>query len=204
MRPHKIAVIDDDASVRRSLQRLLQSARYEVRSWPSAREFMSECGGHGPACVILDVRMPGLNGLDLQAALQAQEYPPPIVFITGHGSIPMSVKAMQAGAVDFLPKPFTEQALLAAVDRALERFRQIQKAHHRLSRVQALLDHLTDREGDVYELIILGRLNKQIGFKLGISEKTVKVHRARVMEKLRARSVADLVRLAETPGLHRR
>jgi RNA polymerase sigma factor (sigma-70 family) len=196
-----VFLVDDDASVRKALTRLIKSAGHEVRSFASAREFLekseiSQDAGRA-ACLILDVRMPELSGLDLQKELKKLEAPFPIIFITGHGDIPMTVRAMKAGAVDFLSKPVKAQVLLQAIDQALARARKENAERAGLDEIKRRLDNLTPREREVMQLVVKGYLNKQIAFELGTVEKTVKVHRARVMEKMKARSLADLVRLAE-------
>ncbi|MGH7846361.1 MAG: response regulator transcription factor [Candidatus Binatia bacterium] len=198
----KVFLVDDDGSVRKALTRLIKSAGYRVQAFGSAREFLdAKPETDGPACLVLDVRMPGLTGLDLQGELQAVNANLPIIFITGHGDIPMSVKAMKAGAVDFLPKPVKDTALLNAIEQALARARREDTERAELERIQSLLDTLTQREREVLEHVVSGQLNKQIAFDLGTVEKTIKVHRARVMEKMGAASVAELVRLAQRVGI---
>ena len=186
----KVFVVDDDASVRKSLARLIAVAGWKVETLASADEFLERAPHDRPACLVLDVRLPGLNGLELQERLARDDGDIPIVFITGHGDIPMGVRAMKAGAVDFLPKPFEDEALLEAIGRAIERDRQIRP-------IRACFESLTPRERDVFALVVRGLLNKQIAGHLGITEKTVKVHRARVMEKMRAESLAELVKLSQ-------
>lgn len=186
----KVFVVDDDASVRKSLARLIAVAGWKVETLASADEFLERAPHDRPACLVLDVRLPGLNGLELQERLARDDGDIPIVFITGHGDIPMGVRAMKAGAVDFLPKPFEDEALLEAIGRAIERDRQIRP-------IRARLESLTPREREVFALVVRGMLNKQVAGHLRITEKTVKVHRARVMEKMRADSLAELVRLAQ-------
>lgn len=197
-----VFVVDDDASVRRSLARLLKSDGYQVELFSSATEFL-ESGRHqqSPACLVLDLRMPGLTGMDLQEQLRALQSPLAIVFITGHGDIPTSVRAMKGGAVDFLPKPFEDTQLLDAVARAVERTRQAQKTLVELAAIQAGFATLTEREREVMALIVTGKLNKQVADELGTVEKTIKVHRARVFEKMGVQSLAELVPLAEKLGL---
>lgn len=197
-----VFVVDDDASVRRSLARLLKSADYQVETFSSAAEFLAS-GQHGrsPACLVLDLRMPGLTGMDLQERLAALQSPLAIVFITGHGDIPTSVQAMKRGALDFLPKPFDDTQLLEAVDRAIERTRQVQKAQAELAAIQQRFATLTAREREVMACIVTGKLNKQVADDLGTVEKTIKVHRARIFEKMQVRSLAELVPLAEKLGL---
>jgi FixJ family two-component response regulator len=194
-------VVDDDPSVRTALSRLLGAAGYRVESFPSADDFLAAHREDGPGCLILDVHLPGLGGLDLQEALSVSKCPLPIVFITGVGDIPTSVRAMKAGAVDFLPKPFESQDLLDAVARALERDAAARAGREESRKIAALLGRLTPREREVFALVVTGMLNREIADGLGASEKTIKVHRGRVMEKLGAASLADLVRLADRAGV---
>jgi FixJ family two-component response regulator len=197
-----VFLVDDDSSVRKALTRLIRAAGYESRAFSSAREFIeSKPETAGIACLVLDVRMPDLNGLDLQQALHAANISLPIVFITGHGDIPMSVKAMKAGAVDFLPKPVHEKTLLPAIEQALARSSRQQTAAAELQGIRRRVNALTRREREVMEQVVSGMLNKQIAHKLGTVEKTVKVHRARVMDKMGVHSVAELVRMAEKVGI---
>jgi len=196
-----VFVVDDDPSVRKSLARLIGSAGHAVEAFASAREFLARERYPGPCCVVLDVRMPGLTGLDLQEALAGAGRRMSIVFITGHGNISMSVKAMKGGAVDFLTKPVDDKDLLAAIERCVARDVQDLGAEARVAKIQERVKTLTPRETKVFALVVTGMLNKQIASELGISEKTVKVHRARVMEKMRAGSVAELVRLADRVGV---
>jgi FixJ family two-component response regulator len=193
-----IHIIDDDASVRQALKRLIRSMGLRARSYASANDFLSAPPPRDPGCIVVDVRMPGMSGLELQDALGLQEAALPVVFITGHGTIPMSVRAMKSGAVDFLTKPFDDQELLDAVHRALDRNRAERRRHADLSDVRRRIERLTPREHEVFELVAAGRLNRQIAEELGASIKTIKVHRARVMRKMEAESLADLVRDAET------
>jgi FixJ family two-component response regulator len=198
-----VFLVDDDDSVRRALSRLIKSAGYAVQAFASARDFLEywRITNEGPACLVLDVRMPGLSGLDLQHELLASNALLPIIFITGHGDIPMSVKAMKEGAVDFLPKPLKDKELLNAIEQALSRADHGLREQKELEYVQRRLKTLTPREREVMTLVVRGLLNKQIAFELGTVEKTVKVHRARVMEKMEVQSLADLVRLAEKVGV---
>ncbi len=196
-----VCVVDDDASVRKSLRRLIRSAGYHVEAFASAQDFLLWKTVDGPNCLILDVNLPDLNGLDLQQELAKREMPPPVIFITGHGDIPMSVKAMKDGAVDFLPKPFESKDLLAAINNAMVRDAAKRSERRESQRVRQLLAALTPREYEVMRWIITGMLNKQIALQLGTTEKTVKVHRSRVMEKMQADSVAELVRTAEKAGV---
>ena len=193
----KIFVVDDDPGVRKSLGRLLAVAGWKVETLASADEFLDRAPHDRPACLVLDVRLPGLNGLDLQERLARADGDIPIVFITGHGDVPMSVRAMKAGAVDFLPKPFEDEALLDAIGRAIECDRQRRQEQDQSRLIRARLESLTPRERDVSGLVVRGLLNKQVADQLGITEKTVKVHRARVMKKMRADSLAGLVRLTQ-------
>jgi FixJ family two-component response regulator len=200
--PPPVFVVDDDASIRRALTRLIKSAGYRVNTFASAREFLdSGCSSDGPGCLVLDVRMPGLSGLDLQREMQNANLMLPIVFMTGHGDIPMSVKAMKAGAVDFLPKPVKATDLLRAVEQALARAYHDRAERKELESVQRRVEELTPREREVMALVARGMPNKLIAFELGIAEKTIKVHRARVMKKMQAGSLAELVRLAERVGI---
>ena len=197
-----VFVIDDDDDVRRSLERLIGSVDLNVETFASAQEFLDRDPAiDGPACIVLDVRLPGLSGLDLQERLVAAGLNLPIIFMTGHGTVPMSVRAMKAGAVDFLQKPFDDQALLDAVHQALEENRTFLKQECQNLETRRRLDTLTPREREVLELVVRGLLNKQVAGELGTSEKTIKVHRARVMQKMRADSLAELVRLAERAGI---
>ncbi len=196
-----VFVVDDDASVRRALHRLLASVKLRVETFASAREFLGCQPSPGPACLVLDVRMPGLNGLDLQHELSRTDQALPIIFLTGYGDIPMSVRAMKAGAVDFLQKPFNDRELFDAVYQALARNRRARREQAELAEIQRRLGTLTRREYEVLTLVITGMLNKQIAAALGVVEKTIKVHRARVMQKLHIVSVAALVRLAEKAGI---
>ncbi len=192
-----VFIVDDDALVRRSLERLILSVGLRVKSFSSASDFLDSQRPDGPACIVLDIRMPGLSGLDLQQDLSAAGLDMPVVFVTGHGTVPMSVRAMKAGAVDFLQKPVDDQVLLDAVQRAIDQDRQAREEQAGLQELEQRLDSLTPREREVFALVVSGLLNKQIGGELGTSEKTVKVHRARVMQKMQADSLADLVRMGE-------
>jgi FixJ family two-component response regulator len=189
-----VFVVDDDASVCKSLDRLIRSVGLKAETFTSAKDFLRREPHNGPSCLVLDVRMPGLSGLDLQRELAAKDYSIPIIFITGHGDIPMSVQAMKAGAADFLPKPFSDQELLDAIHAALEKDTLAREEREELSKIQRRIGSLTPREHEVFVRVVTGMLNKQIASELGASEKTVKVHRARVMEKM---GVQSLVRLAE-------
>ena len=196
-----VFVVDDDASVRKSLTRVVSAAGYAVEVFASAREFLERVVVSGPCCLVLDVRMPGLTGMDLQNTLAHAVHRIPIVFITGHGDVAMSVAAMKSGAVDFLTTPFASKDLLGAIQRAVERDTRNLGTEARTEDIQARARTLTPRERQVFALVVTGMLNKQIAAELGVVEKTVKVHRARVMEKMRAGSLAQLVRLADIGGM---
>jgi FixJ family two-component response regulator len=191
-----VHVVDDDDSFRKSLMRLLKAAGYEARAYPSASEFILANPIETPGCVLLDVRMPGRDGFDLQDAMTRSGATMPVIFLTGHGDIPMSVRAMKAGAVDFLTKPVEREALLAAVRTALTLDAECRSAAERLHGLRVRFESLTIRERAVFDLVVAGTLNKQIAAQLGISERTVKAHRAQVMEKMHATSLADLVHIA--------
>jgi RNA polymerase sigma factor (sigma-70 family) len=192
-----VYVVDDDPSVGKALERLIRSAGYDVRTFTSPLDFLRTVHPDAPACLILDVNMPALNGLELQEYLADKEISLPIVFISGLGTVPMSVKAMKAGAVDFLPKPFNDEDLLSAVSLAIDADRRARLEQEQLNKLLERLATLTPREREVFRLVAAGMLNKQIASELGTVEKTVKVHRARVMAKMGAQSVADLVRFAD-------
>jgi FixJ family two-component response regulator len=192
-----IHVVDDDESLRTAVTRLLRSAGYEVRGYASAGEFLLARPGTAPGCIVLDVRMPGPSGLDLQAAFAERNDALPIIFLTGHGDIPMSVRAMKAGAVDFLTKPAQKEALLSAVRTALAKDAENRAARGRASALHARYETLTPRERAVFALVVAGKLNKHVATELGISERTVKAHRAEVMEKMHVASLAELVHVAE-------
>jgi FixJ family two-component response regulator len=191
-----VFVVDDDVAVQRLISRMLGLSGYFVQGFVSAEEFLNADFSPGVGCLVIDLHLPGLNGLELQQALSQAGRLLPIVFITGYGDIPTSVKAMKAGAVDFLAKPFTEEALLSAIRHALERSRKEGAVKKELLKIQILLATLTAREAEVLPYIVAGRLNKQIAAELGIAEQTVKIHRGRIMKKLQARSLAELVQLA--------
>ena len=196
-----IYVVDDDPSVLKSLERLLRSAGYDVMTFASALEFLDFRHPDAPGCLILDVYMPELGGLELQDRLADREITFPVIFITGHGTVPMSVRAMKAGAVDFLQKPFLEKDLLGVIAGAVARDRQAKQVQRELRKLRGRLQTLTPREHEVFGLVVTGMLNKQIAFDLGTAEKTIKVHRARIIEKMGAKSLADLVRFAERLGI---
>jgi FixJ family two-component response regulator len=195
-----VYVVDDDPRVREAVQDLLFSCGLEVVGFGSAADYMQHEKPDRPACLILDIELPGINGLDLQRRLAGTRHPP-IVFITGYGDVPSSVRAMKAGAVDFLPKPFSPQQLLAAVDAAVGLDRQRRAAESELKAVRSRYDLLTPRERDVLPLIVAGFLNKQAAAELGISEVTLQIHRRNIMRKMAARSVSNLVRLSLKLGI---
>ena len=192
-----VFVIDDDESVRKGLKRLLRSANYESEVFKSASDFLARPPHPGPACVIVDVQMPGLNGIDFQQALIQRRREEQLVFITGYGNIPMCARVMKAGAVDFLAKPFKSRELLKCVENALHRSAEQRRRAAERNEARRLLDLLTPREFEVMQLVITGMLNKQVGGELGVAEKTVKVHRGRLMQKLGVTSVAELVQLVQ-------
>lgn len=196
-----VVVIDDDASVRKALDNLFRSVGLEVELFSSPQEFLQSERPDRPGCIVLDVRFPGRSGLDMQREISAANTPLPIIFITGYGDIPMSVRAMKAGAVEFLTKPFRDQDLLDAVGVALEKDRVRRTNEVRLSELRTRFQTLTARERQVLSLVIAGRLNKQIAGELGVSEMTVKMHRRQVMRKMQATGLAQLVRLADQLGL---
>jgi FixJ family two-component response regulator len=192
-----VLVVDDDASVRRSTERLVRARGIDVRSFASAREFLDAMPIERPACLVLDVRMPGGSGLDLQHELAQRDAEIPIIFLTGHGDIPMSVRAMRAGASDFLTKPVKREQIVAAVAAALERHALASADRAQRDEVKRRYDSLTVREREVFHGVVAGMLNKQIAAQLDIAERTVKAHRSQVMEKMNAASIADLVRQGE-------
>jgi len=196
-----VLVVDDDDSIRKALARLMRSVGLNVETFGSADEFLAREPHPGPACLILDIRMPGSGGLDLQKELAASGSTLSVIFITGHGTIPMSVQAMKAGAVEFLEKPFDEQILIDAVQEALKKDQQARQAKAVLKEIHERVNSLTPREREVFARVVTGKLNKQIAFELGTNEKTIKAQRAQVMKKMHADSLADLVRLAVKVGI---
>lgn len=196
-----VCILDDDASVRNSLERLVRSVGLDVQSFPSALEFLNHGLTDRPACLVVDVRMPGLSGLDLQDTLAATGWTSPIIFITGHGTVPLCMRAMRAGAMNFLQKPFEDQEILDSIHQALDREMASRRQRERRSEIERHLGVLTRREREVFGLVVAGLPNKRIASQLGTSEKTVKVHRGRVMEKTGADSLAALVQMAYEAGL---
>lgn len=196
-----VFVVDDDPSVRRSTERLIRSAGLEVQSFPSARDFLKIPRPHRPACLVLDVRLPGLSGMDLQHELAQAGFRIPIIFITGHGDIPMTVRAMKAGASEFLTKPFRSRTLLEAVTRAIDQDRSAQKDQAEIEALRGRYKTFTPREREVLLLVAAGLLNKQVASELATTERTIKFHRAHIMQKAGAESLADLVRMVEKLGI---
>jgi len=196
-----VFVVDDDSSVREAIKSLIRSVGLRVETFGTAQEFLSSTRPDAPACVVLDVRLPGLSGLDLQHELTTHGINLPIIFITGHGDIPMSVRAMKAGALEFLTKPFRDQDLLDAIQQALERDRSARQQRSESAELRERFDSLTSREREVMGLVVSGLLNKQIAGELGTSEVTIKIHRSQVMKKMGAGSLAELVRMTEKLGI---
>jgi FixJ family two-component response regulator len=200
--PSTVHIVDDDPSVRKSLLRLLRAHGFAARAFSSADEFLKSAPCCGPSCLVLDVCMPGMDGIALQAVLNSMEKRNvPVIFISGHANVPISVRAMKAGAVDFLTKPFNDHELLQAIRAAVEKDMGKLAGKAKASEIKALVQTLTPREREIFALVVTGMLNKQVAGKLGISEKTVKVHRGRVMAKMKVQSFADLVRLAQEAGV---
>jgi RNA polymerase sigma factor (sigma-70 family) len=196
-----IHVVDDDASFSKAVGRLLRISGYQVALYESGDQFLRTQPPPGPGCILLDVRMSGVSGLELQDQLAKHGVMLPIVFLTGHGDIPTSVRAIKAGAEDFLSKPVTKATLISAVERALARYRQELEHHVRLNALRALVESFTPREREVFALVVRGKLNKQIAFELGTSERTVKAHRHKIMQKLQVHSLAEAVSIAERIGM---
>jgi FixJ family two-component response regulator len=196
-----VFVVDDDASIRQALARLFQSVQLRAEGFASPQEFLQSERPDAPSCLVLDVRLPGLSGLDFQAELARADVRIPIVFISGHGDIPMTVRAMKAGAIDFLAKPFRDQDLLDAVTAAIQRDQQRREHESSVADLKVHFSRLTAREREIMALVASGLMSKQIAAQIGLSEITVKVHRSHIMKKIGARSVADLVRMAEALGV---
>jgi FixJ family two-component response regulator len=197
-----VFVIDDDQEVRAALQLLMESVGLQVTTYSSAQAYLDQFQPEHPGCIVLDVRMPGMSGLELQAQLSAKTLCPPIIIITGHGDVPMAVRAVQAGAIDFIEKPFNDQALLDSVHRAIEQDAQQRGAASHVADILGRYERLTPREKEVLELVVTGYRNKLIADKLSVSQSTVEAHRAKVMEKMEASTLSDLMRMMLTLELH--
>jgi len=197
-----VYVIDDDPSIRDTLEDLFRSVGLEVRVFASTQEFLAGRRPDAPACLVLDVRLPGQSGLDFQRGLAASGIDLPVVFITGHGDVPMAVQAMKAGAIEFLTKPFRDQDLLDAIQAGIERDRAQRRDAPLVAELRTRLDSLTERERQIMALVVSGQLNKQIAAELAVSQMTVKVHRGQIMRKMRANSLPELVRMADRLGVH--
>ena len=198
-----VLVVDDDPLIRDALEQLIKSVGLKAYTFSSAQEFLEKDLPDVPCCLISDIRMPGLSGLDLQDELTKKGLKIPVIFITGHGTVPTSVRAMKAGAVDFLQKPFEDQELLDAINNAIEQNRQTRKEQAEIGEIKQRVESLTPREYEVLSLVTAGMLNKQIAYDLKLSENTVKTHRAHIMQKMKAESLADLVRLTEMVDIYR-
>ena len=196
-----VFVVDDDVSVRESLESLIEFAGWRPETFSSAQDFLARSRTNTPSCLVLDVSLPGLNGLELQKLIASERTDMPIIFITGHGDVPMTVQAMKGGAVEFLTKPFDDEVLLTAIGHAIKRSVAVLVDQAEISALRSSYESLTPREEDVMRLVVAGMLNKQIALKLGISEITVKAHRGKMMQKMKAESVADLVRTAVRLGI---
>src|SRR6202167_6420332 len=197
----QVYVVDDDISVREALSSLIRSAGLSVRTFASASESLGGLKKERPGCLVLDIQLPDINGFELQQRLATDDIQIPIIFLTGHGDIPMSVRAIKAGAVEFLTKPFRDQDLVDAIQHGIEKHRAARQESVKLAEFRALYDSLTPREREVFPLVAAGLLNKQIAARLGTGEKTIKVHRGQVMHKMKAESLAHLIRIGEKLGL---
>lgn len=200
-RPPTVHIVDDDLSFRNSVARLLKASGYQVALYESGKHFLERVPEDAPGCILLDLQMPGFDGLDLQSRLAERDNILPVVFLTGHGDIPMSVRAIKAGADDVLSKPVAKDDLLEAVERAISKYSEAHRRREWMSSRRALVNTLTPREREVFALVVRGKLNKQIAGELGTSERTIKAHRQAVMEKLKVQSVAEAVTIAERLGL---